>query len=134
MKAPWARWVGAAIAAVWLAVTVYYACRSLPAGMRLGEPLRSAVPTRDLIFLDDITGADAYGRGFSSHTIFDAMLRAISEARSLVVLDCHWCSDLQRSAPDTVAGLTPMAAQLVAASWPARRRSRGCRCWSSPIR
>jgi PLD-like domain len=112
MKAPWARWVGAAIAAVWVAVTVYYASRSLPAGMRLASAPRS-IATGDLIFLDDITGTNAYGRGFSTHTIFDAMLRAISDARTLVVLDCHWCSDLHRTPPDTVVGLTPMAALLV---------------------
>jgi PLD-like domain len=112
MKAPWARWVGAAIAAVWVAVSVYYATRSLPAGMRLASAPQS-IPTRDLTFLDDITGADAYGRGFSTHTIFDAMLRAISDARTLVVLDCHWCNDMYRMSPDSVAGLTPMAAQLV---------------------
>ena len=112
MKAPWARWVGAAIAAVWVAVTVYYASRSLPAGMRLASAPQT-IPTRDLTFLDDITGANAYGRGFSTHTIFDAMLRAISDARTLVVLDCHWCSDMHRSNADAVAALTPMAEQLV---------------------
>jgi hypothetical protein len=112
MKAPWARWVGAAIAAVWVAVAVYYATRALPAGMRLASPPRS-IPTRDVTFLDDITGANAYGRGFSTHTIFDAMLRTIGEARSLVVLDCHLCNDLHRTTADTIAGLTPMATQLV---------------------
>jgi hypothetical protein len=112
MKAPWARWVGAAIAAVWVAVTVYYATRPLPAGMRLASAPRS-IPTRDVTFLDDITGANAYDRGFSTHTIFDAMLRTIGEARSLVVLDCHLCNDLHRTTPDGAAGLTPMAAQLV---------------------
>ena len=113
MKAPWARWVGAAVAAVWLAVTVYYTSRPLPAGMRLASALR-AVPTRDVTFLDDLTGANAYGRSFSTHVIFDAMLRSIGEARSLVVLDCHLCSDLHRTSADS-AGLTPMATQLVEA-------------------
>ena len=113
MKAPWARWVGAAVAAVWLAVTVYFASRPLPAGMRLASTPRS-VPTRDVTFLNDLTGANAYGRGFSTHTIVDAMLRTIGEARSLVVLDCHVCSDMHRTNADT-AGLTPMAAQLVEA-------------------
>src|ERR1700722_10856220 len=107
MKAPWARWVGAAIAAVGVAVTVYYTTRALPAGMRLASAPRS-VPTRDVTFLDDITGANAYGRGFSTHAIFDAMLRTIGEAHSLVVLDCHLCNDLHRTTADTIAGLTPM--------------------------
>ena len=112
MKAPWARWVGAAIAAVWVAVTVHYATRPLPAGMRLASPPR-LIPSRDLTFLDDITGANAYGRGFSAHTIFDAMLHTISNAHSLVVLDCHLCNDMHRTTPDPIAGLTPMATQLV---------------------
>ena len=114
MKAPWARWLFAAIAAGWVAVTVHYATRALPAGMRLASDPQ-ALPTRDAAFLDDITGANAYGRGFSTHTIFDAMLRMIGEAHSLVVLDCHLCSDMHRSAPDAVVNPTPLAAQLVAA-------------------
>lgn len=114
MKAPWARWVGAAIAAVWVAVTAYYATSPLPAGMRLASPPQS-IATRDVTFLDDITGADAYDRGFSTHTIFDAMLRTIGAARSVVVLDCHLCNDRHPPATDGIAGLTPMATQLVAA-------------------
>ena len=118
MNAPWARWVGAAIAAAWVAVCV---CTTPPraplsaAGMRLASPHPSVpIPTRDVTFLDDITGADAYGHGFSSHTLFDAMLRSIADARSLIVLDCHLCNDLHRtSAPDAVVNLTPMAAQLI---------------------
>ncbi|HEY1900036.1 MAG TPA: phospholipase D-like domain-containing protein [Steroidobacteraceae bacterium] len=112
MKAPWTRWLLAAMAAVWVGTTVHYATRALPSGMRLaGDP--QSIPMRDVTFLDDITGANAYDRGFSSHTIFDAMLRTIGEARSLVVLDCHLCSDMHRSTPDAIATLTPLAAQLM---------------------
>jgi len=114
MKAAWARWSAAAFAALWGATAFYYATRPLPSGMRLASPPQS-LPTRDVEFLADITGANAYGRGFSSHTIFDSMLRSIGEARSLIVLDCHLCSDMHRSQPDTVAPLTPMGAQLVEA-------------------
>jgi hypothetical protein len=112
MKAPWARWLCAALVAVWVAVTVYYATRALPDGMRLASNPQS-IPTGDVTFLDDITGANAYGRGFSSHTVFDAMLHTIGTARSLVVLDCHLCSDMHRTEPDAVAPLTPLATQLV---------------------
>ncbi len=112
MNAPWARWSCAAIAAVWGAAAVHYANRELPAGMRLDSAPQS-VPTRDVTFMDDITGADAYGHGFSSHGIFDAMLRNIGAARSLVILDCHRCTDLHRNAPDAIANLTPMASQLI---------------------
>lgn len=112
MRAPRTRWVLATIAAVWVAATVYYATRELPGGMRLASDPQT-VPTRDVAFLNDVTGADAFGRGFSSRSIFDAMLHTIGEARSLVVLDCHLCTDMQRSAPDAVAALTPLAAQLV---------------------
>jgi hypothetical protein len=94
MKALWARWSCAAIAAVWGAAAVYYANRELPAGMRLDSAVQS-VATRSVTFLDDITGADAYDHGFSSHAIFDAMLRTIGAARGLVVLDCHLCTDPQ---------------------------------------
>jgi hypothetical protein len=111
MNAPWARWSCAAIAAVWGAAAVHYANRELPAGMRLDSAAQS-VPTRDVTFLDDITGADAYGHGFSSHTIFDAMLRNIGAAHRLVVLDCHLCTDLHRNPADAIATLTPMAAEL----------------------
>jgi hypothetical protein len=114
MKARWARWSCAAIAAAWGAAAVYYATRQLPAGMRLNGP-EQIIAAGNVTFLDDITGADAYGHGFSSHTIFDTMLRTIGAARSLVVLDCHWCTDLYRNAPDTVATPSPLGAQLTAA-------------------
>lgn len=114
MKAPWARWSCAAIAAVWAAAAFHYATRELPPGVHLqGAP--QAVAAGDVTFLHDLTGADAYAHGFSSHTIFDSMLRTIAEARSVVVVDCHLCTDLYRSAPDTVATLTPMGAQLAQA-------------------
>jgi hypothetical protein len=112
MNAPWARWSCAAIAAVWGAAAVHYTHRELPAGMHLDSAPQSA-PIGAVTFLNDITGADAYGHGFSSHTVFDAMLRNIGAARSLVVLDCHLCSDLHRNSPDAIASLTPMARQLV---------------------
>jgi hypothetical protein len=112
MNAPWARWSCAAIAAVWGAAAVHYTHRELPPGMRLDSAPQS-VPIRDVTFLDDITGADAYGHGFSSHTVFDAMLRNIGAARSLLVLDCHLCTDLHRNTPEPIASLTPMASQLV---------------------
>jgi len=114
MKARWARWSCAAIAAAWGAAAVHYATRQLPAGMRLASPSQ-IIAAGNVSFLDDITGADAYGHGFSSHAIFDTMLRTIGAARSLVVLDCHLCIDLYRNTPDTVATLTPMGAQLTAA-------------------
>jgi hypothetical protein len=112
MKAAWGRWSCAAIAAVWGVAAVHYATRDLPAGMHLDSPAQS-IAARDVTFLDDITGADAYGHGFSSHTLFDAMLRTIGDARSLIVLDCHLCNDLHRNVPDAVVNLTPMAAQLI---------------------
>jgi PLD-like domain len=114
MKARWARWSCAIIAAAWAAAAVYYATRVLPSGMRL-DSAPQIIAAGDVSFLDDITGADGYGHGFSSHSIFDAMLRSIGEAHSLVVLDCHWCSDLYRDAPDTIATLTPMGTQLAEA-------------------
>jgi hypothetical protein len=114
MNAPWARWSCAAIAVLWVAAAVHYATRELPSGMRL-HSAPQAVPTRDVTFLDDITGADAYGHGFGSHTIFEAMLRNIGAARSLVVLDCHLCTDLHRNAPDAIVSPTPLANQLVEA-------------------
>jgi PLD-like domain len=112
MKAAWGRWSCAAIAAVWGVAAYHYATRDLPAGMHLDSAAQS-LATRDVTFLDDITGADAYGHGFSSHTLFDAMLGTIGNARSLIVLDCHLCNDLHRDAPDAVVNLTPMAAQLI---------------------
>jgi hypothetical protein len=112
MKAAWGRWSCAAIAAVWGAAAYHYATRDLPAGMHLDSPAQS-VAARDVTFLDDITGADAYGHGFSSQTLFDAMLRTIADARTLIVLDCHLCNDLHRNAPDAVVNVTPMAAQLI---------------------
>jgi hypothetical protein len=112
MKAPWGRWSCAAIAAVWAVAAFHYATRDLPAGMHLDSAAQS-IAARDVNFLDDITGADAYGHGFSSHTLFDAMLRTIGNARSLIVLDCHLCNDLHRNAPDAVVNLTPLAAQLI---------------------
>ncbi|MGC1457359.1 MAG: phospholipase D-like domain-containing protein [Steroidobacteraceae bacterium] len=114
MKARWARWSCAAIAAAWGAAAVYFATRELPAGMRLDSPAQ-ILAAGNVTFLDDITGADAYGHGFNTHSIFDTMLRIIGAARGLVVLDCHRCTDLYRNAPDTVATLTPMGAQLTAA-------------------
>jgi hypothetical protein len=110
----WALWSCAAAAVVWGATAAHYAFTDLPAGMRL-ESVAQSVPTRNVTFLDDLAGADAYGHGFSSHTIFDVMLHNIGAARSVVVLDCHLCSDMHRDAPDAVASLTPMAAQLIAA-------------------
>jgi hypothetical protein len=97
---------------VWGVAAFHYATRDLPAGMHLDSPAQS-IAARDVTFLDDITGADAYGHGFSSHTLFDAMLGTIGNARSLIVLDCHLCNDLHRNAPDAVVNLTPMAAQLI---------------------
>jgi hypothetical protein len=114
MKARWARWSCAVIAAAWGAAAVYFANRALPSGMRLASASR-IIAAGNATFLDDITGANAYGHGFSSHSIFDAMLRTIGEARSLVVLDCHLCTDRYRNTPDTVATLTPMGEQLAAA-------------------
>jgi len=114
MNAPWARWSCAAIAVLWVAAAVHYATRELPSGMRLLSAPQ-AVATRDVTFLDDLTGADAYGHGFGSHTIFEAMLRNIGAARSLVVLDCHLCTDLHRNAPDAIVSPTPLANQLVEA-------------------
>jgi hypothetical protein len=114
MKARWARWSCAIIAVAWGAAAVYYATRQLPAGMRL-DSASQIIAAGNVSFLEDLTGADGYGHGFSSHSIFDAMLRTIGEARGLVVLDCHLCSDLYRNAPDTIAALTPMGAQLAAA-------------------
>ena len=114
MKARWARWTGAVIAAAWVAAAVYFANRALPPALRL-HTAAQIVPADSVTFLADITGADAYGHGFSSHAIFDSMLRSIGQARSLVVLDCHWCTDRQRAAPDAIAALSPMGAQLTAA-------------------
>ncbi|MEJ0004999.1 MAG: hypothetical protein WDM77_01020 [Steroidobacteraceae bacterium] len=91
---------------------MHYASRELPAGMRLDSAPQS-VPARAVTFLSDITGADAYDHGFSSHAIFDAMLRNIGAARSFLVLDCRLCSDPHGDAPDAIASLTPMASQLV---------------------
>jgi hypothetical protein len=112
MKAAWGRWSCAAIAAVWGASAYHYATRDLPAGVHL-DSVPQSIPARDVTFLDDITGADAYGHGFSSHTLFDAMLRTIAGARSLIVLDCHRCNDLHRTATGAVVNLAPQAAQLI---------------------
>ncbi len=112
MKAPWGRWSCAAIAAVWGAAAVHYANRELPAGARLNSAAQS-VPTRDVTFRYDITGADAYDHGFSSHTIFEAMLRNIGAARSLVVLDCHRCSDTSANAAEPFTMPIPMASELI---------------------
>jgi hypothetical protein len=112
MKAPWGRWSCAAIAAVWGAAAVHYANRGLPAGARLNSAAQVA-PSRDVTFRYDITGADAYDHGFTSHTIFEAMLRNIGAAASLVVLDCHLCSDTPVDTPDPIATPIPMASQLV---------------------
>ena len=112
MKAPWGRWSCAAIAAVWAVAAFHYATRDLPVGMHLDSPAQS-IAARDVTFLDDITGADAYGHGFSSHNLFDTMLRTIANARSFIVLDCHLCNDLHRNGPDAGVNLTPMAAQLI---------------------
>jgi hypothetical protein len=114
MKARWARWSCAAIAAAWGAAAVYFANRALPSGMRLASASQ-IVAAGNVTFLDDITGADAYGHGFSSHAIFDTMLRTIGAARSLVVLDCHLCTDRSRNGPDSAVTLTPMGEQLAAA-------------------
>jgi hypothetical protein len=112
MKAPWGRWSCAAIAAVWAVAAFHYATRDLPVGMHVDSPAQS-IAARDVTFLDDITGADAYGHGFSSRTLFDAMLHSIANARSLIVLDCHLCNDLHRNIPDALVNPTPMAAQLI---------------------
>lgn len=112
MKARWARWSCAAVAAAWGVAAYHFATRDLPAGMRLASPAQN-VATGTVTFLDDISGADAYGHGFSSHAIFDTMVRSIGAATQLVVLDCHLCSDFYRNAPDAVAPLTPMARELV---------------------
>jgi hypothetical protein len=114
MTARWTRWSCAIIAVAWGAAAAYYATRELPSGMRL-QSAPQIIAAGNISFLDDITGADAYGHGFSSRSIFEDMLRIIGEARRLVVLDCHLCSDLYRNAPDTVATPTPMGAQLTAA-------------------
>src|SRR5580658_9517183 len=112
MKAPWGRWSCAAIAAVWGAAAVHYANRGLPAGARLNSAAQVA-PSRDVTFRYDITGADAYDHGFTSHTIFEAMLRNIGAAASLVVLDCHLCSDTPPAAADPFTAPVPMASQLI---------------------
>jgi hypothetical protein len=112
MNARWPRWSCVAIAVAWIAAAVHFNTRELPPGMRL-DSAPQTVPSRDVTFLEDITGADAYGHGFSSHTIVEAMLRNIGAARSLVVLDCHLCTDLHRNAPDAIASPTPLASQLV---------------------
>jgi len=71
---------------LWLLVALWNLYKPLPDGMNVRGPIVET-PLRQLQFLSDVTGADAFGAPVVRQQIFDAVLRIIGEANDYLVLD-----------------------------------------------
>jgi len=86
MRAFWRRALLLALLGVWLAVAWWQARKPLPAGVQLTSPV-CPLPLRQVSFIADVTGADAWGRPAVSQGISAALLQVVQQARNFIVLD-----------------------------------------------
>src|SRR5690349_14470415 len=85
-KRRYGRILSYALLGVWAVVALWNAFKPLPDGMSIRGPIVET-PLDQLEFLDDVTGADAFGAPIVRQQIFDAMLKTIGDAREFLVVD-----------------------------------------------
>lgn len=116
------RWGLIALLCVWAVTGWYYAVRPLPAGIRTAGSW-TELPSGDLLFLRDLTAADAYGRPIVEQQIFERALTIIHQARAFIVLDYFLFND--RNGGAAAAPLRPLSAEIEAALLQRRREVPG---------
>ena len=110
---PFRRWCRRALLAVlvaYLGMATYQAFKPLPAGIGQAFPLRNS---DDVALLTDITYLDTDGNRQSEQQVFDEILRLVTQAERLVVLDMFLFNDF--TGADATPGLRPLSAELTQA-------------------
>jgi hypothetical protein len=94
----------------YLGMATYQAFKPLPAGIGQAFPLRNS---DDVALLTDITYLDTDGNRQSEQQVFDEILRLVTQAERLVVLDMFLFNDF--TGADATPGLRPLSAELTQA-------------------
>ncbi len=106
----------------WLALAVWLGDRRLPPGVEISGDW-SAVQAEDVLFLRNLTAADAHGEPLVDRQIDPEMLRMIAAAHELLVLDTGLFGDLPAAGPGAAELRTAplLSAQLAEALLRARQ-------------
>jgi len=87
-----------ALVLAWVIGAVWISHKRVPPGVNIAGPWQ-ALPAQSLHFLHDLTAADANGAALVERQIDDELLRMISQARELVLVDTGLFGDLPASGP-----------------------------------
>jgi hypothetical protein len=114
----------AAFMLAWLICAIWISQKRLPPGLHVAGPWQP-VPAEALHFVRDVSAADANGMPLIESQIDVELLRMISQARELVVLDTGLFGDLSAAGPSAshLRAAPPVAATIVDALLSAKQRS-----------
>jgi len=87
-----------AVVLAWVIGAVWISHKRVPPGVNIAGPWQ-ALPAQSLHFMHDLTAADANGAALVERQIDDELLRMISQARELVLVDTGLFGDLPASGP-----------------------------------
>jgi hypothetical protein len=112
-----------ALALAWLLSALWISQKRLPPGLHVAGPWRP-LPAQAVRFVRDMTAADAHGVPLVESQIDVELLRLISQARELVVLDTGLFGDLPAAGPGAsqLRAPPPVASGLIDALLGARAR------------
>ncbi len=82
----WRRIALLTFAALWVGTAFWQTNKPLRPGLHIDSAWYPVAP-RDVMFIADVTSADAYGRPIVSQAIFDEVLNVVHSARRFIVLD-----------------------------------------------
>lgn len=103
----WTRLALLLLLLAWVAMAVYQVYKPLPPGIGQAMPLRQ---TADAALLTDVTYMDEQGVRRSEQQVFDEILRLVSQAQRLVVLDMFLFNDF--AGADAAPPLRALSAEL----------------------
>jgi len=107
----WRRLTLTAIVLAWAGTAYWQAHKPMPAGTSIASNWYP-VPADQVSFIADITAADAYGRPVVSQAIFDEVLRVVSSARQVIVLDYFLFNGWHESAEGSQIPMRPVSGEL----------------------
>ena len=87
-----------ALVLAWVIGAVWISHKRVPPGVNIAGPWQ-ALPAQSLHFMHDLTAADANGAALVERQIDDELLRMISQARELVLVDTGLFGDLPAAGP-----------------------------------
>jgi len=115
-----------ALLLAWAAIALWQSLKPLPPGVHIAGAWRSVAP-HELLFLRDLTAADATGAPLNERQINAELLRMVAQARDFLVLDTGLFGDLSAAGPGAprLRAAPPVATALAEALLQAKQQQPG---------